>query len=65
MCDLCCVILAVEARKADLSITNYSISQTSLEQIFIDFAKEGDDNLLAAEEAVRLGARREAAEACC
>ncbi len=59
------MVFTVEARKADLSITNYSISQTSLEQIFIDFAKEGDDNLLAAEEAVRLGARAAAAQAGC
>jgi len=59
---------AVEKRKTELAITNYAISQTSLEQIFIAFAKAGDNMMLAAEEAARqeaLAARRDEMSCCC
>lgn len=37
----------MEAIKAELNISEYSVSQTSLEQIFNNFAKEADQGVSA------------------
>jgi len=39
------VFTLVESNKKEIGITNYSVGQTTLEQIFIHFAKEGDREL--------------------
>jgi ABC-type multidrug transport system ATPase subunit len=49
------IFATIEANKAALSIQNYAVSQTSLEQIFIDFAKKGDENVLRAEHILNAG----------
>ncbi len=46
------IFSSIEGVKARLSIVGYAVSQTSLEQIFIKFAKEGDERLAAAEKFV-------------
>lgn len=51
----------LEGVKADLHVANYAISQTSLEQIFISFARAGDHHILEAER--RIQASRAAPDA--
>ena len=40
------VFRLLEENKEDLGIVDYSVSQTTLEQVFINFAKEQEDNLV-------------------
>lgn len=40
------IFALLESRKEDLGITEYSIGQSTLEQIFINFAAEGDRELM-------------------
>jgi ATP-binding cassette subfamily A (ABC1) protein 3 len=47
------IFSALEGAKQELGISNYAISQTSLEQIFITFAKQGDVQLSDAEKFVQ------------
>ena len=37
------VFSMIESEKKSLGIRNYSVGQTALEQIFLQFARQGDD----------------------
>jgi len=42
-CQLADVFEIIEKRKGELQVKEYSVSQTSLEQIFIHFARQQDE----------------------